>query len=47
MNSLDLAGLGGEPERLRRDTEEACCLVQVKPWFVPVRRMPEDRDLVI
>lgn len=38
MNALDLAGLGGKPQGLRRNAEEAGRLVQVKPWFVAVRK---------
>src|SRR5882724_8271826 len=47
MNAVDLAGFGGEPESLRCNTEEARRLVQVEPWLVPVRRRPEDGDLVM
>ena len=47
MTRFDLARFGGEPKRLRCDAEQTRRLVQVKPWLVPIRRRPEDRDLVM
>src|SRR3954464_69828 len=47
MNAFDLARFGGDPERLRRDAEQTCGLVQIEPWLYPIHRWPEDRDLLI
>src|SRR5690606_32459716 len=44
MDTLDLAGFGGEPQRLGCYAEEARGLVQVEPRLVPMRCRPEDRD---
>src|ERR1700724_4442174 len=47
MTSFDLARFGGEPERLRCNAEQTRRLVQIKPWLVPIRRRPKDRDLMM
>lgn len=47
MNAFYLACFGGESEGLRRNAEEACSIVEVERWFVPIRCRPEDRDLVM
>src|SRR5260370_22857543 len=44
MNAFDLARFGGEPEGLRSNAEEARRLIQIEPWFVPIRRWAEDRN---
>jgi hypothetical protein len=38
MNALDLAGVGGKPEGLGRDAQDARRIAQIKPWLLPVRR---------
>lgn len=45
--SLDLTRFCGEPERLRRDPEEARGLAQIEPRLVPVGSWPKHRDLVV
>ena len=47
MNTFDLACFRGEPEGLRHNAEETRGLAQIEPRLVPVRRRPEDRDLVM
>src|SRR3979411_937217 len=47
MTSFDLARFDGEPKRLRCNAEQTRRLVQIKPWLVPVRRRPKDRDLMM
>src|SRR5258708_77321 len=47
MIPFDLARFGGEPERLGCNAEQTRRLVQTKPWLVPIRRRPKDRDLMM
>src|SRR5512134_922830 len=47
MGAFDLARLGGEPERLWGNADEAGGLAQIEPWFFPVRCRAKDRDLVV
>jgi hypothetical protein len=47
MNACYLSGFSGESERLWRDAEQTCGLVQIEPWLYSIHRWPEDRDLVI
>jgi hypothetical protein len=43
MSTLDLAGLGGLSERLRRNSEEARGIAQVEPELDVISLGPEDR----
>src|SRR5882724_3421148 len=47
MTRFDLARFSGEPKRLRCNAEQTRRLVQIKPWLVPIRRRPKDRDLMM
>ena len=47
MNAVDLAGSGGKPERLGRDTEKACRIAEVELGLAAVRRRPEHWDPVM
>src|SRR3984893_4545485 len=47
MTSLDFARFGGEPERLRCNSEQTRRLVQIEPWLVPIRPRSKDRDLMM
>lgn len=47
MNAFDVARFGGDPERLRRNAEQTCGLVQIEPRLDPVRRQAEDRNRVV
>ncbi len=47
MDALYVSCFSSESERLWRDTEQTSGLTQIEPWLYPVRRWPEDRNLVI
>src|SRR4029077_20921463 len=47
MNALDLAGVGGKPEGLGRDAQDARRIAQIEPWLLPVRRWLEHGDFMM
>ena len=47
MNGLDLAGLGGQSERLGRDVQKLRGVAEVEPRLDPVLGRLEDGDTVM
>jgi len=47
MDSFDLAGFGGQPERLGRDLQELCGVAKVEPGFDPIIDGLEHRNVVV
>src|SRR6202051_335064 len=47
MTPFNSPRFGGEPERLRCNSEQTRRLVQIEPWLVPIRHRSKDRDLMM